>query len=111
MRDQLGQFEREVYELVRQVPAGRVTTYGAIAAALGKPLGARQVGWVLNKCFGEVPPVPAHRVVNRLGLLTGAAHFPEDRPMHVALQQEGIEVESGGVVAFEEVFWDPNQEW
>ena len=105
-----GGFERDVYELVRQVPAGRVTTYGAVAKALGKPMGARQVGWALNASFSVMPPVPAHRVVNRLGLLTGAVHFPEGRSMAAQLEAEGVGVKDGGVVGFREFFWDPNVE-
>ena len=103
-------FERDVYELVRQVPAGHVTTYGAVAKALGKPMGARQVGWVLNNSFTCVPSVPAHRVVNRQGLLTGAVHFSADRPMDEQLKAEGVNIAAGAVVEFERVFWDPNQE-
>ena len=103
-------FEQDVYELVRQVPYGRVTTYGALAKALGKPKGARQVGWVLNTSFAATPPVPAHRVVNRQGLLTGAVHFPPETPMAVLLEQEGVNIHQGGVVEFEQRFWDPNTE-
>ena len=103
-------FDRDVFELVRQVPSGRVTTYGAVAQALGRPKGARQVGWVLNTSFQVMPPVPAHRVVNRLGLLTGAVHFPPDRPMAQQLKEEGVNIQNGGVVDFAERFWDPNQE-
>lgn len=103
-------FEQDVYALVRQVPAGRVTTYGAVARALGKPKGARQVGWVLNTCFTAQPPVPAHRVVNRQGLLTGAVHFPPERPMADLLEREGVNIHQGGVVEFAQRFWDPNKE-
>ena len=74
-------FERDVYDVVRAIPKGRVTSYGAIAKLLGAARASRRVGWVLNKSFGAQPPVPAHRVVNRLGMLTGAIHFPSDQPM------------------------------
>ena len=73
-------FERDVYDVVRAIPKGRVTSYGAIAKLLGAARASRRVGWVLNKSFGAQPPVPAHRVVNRLGMLTGAIHFPSDQP-------------------------------
>lgn len=99
-------FERDVCALVRLVPRGRVTTYGAVARAVGKPGASRRVGWVLHTA-GAV--VPAHRVVNRLGLLTGATHFPEDRPMADLLTAEGVRVEQGCVVEFKRLFWDPNQ--
>ena len=103
-------FERDVYAVVRAVPAGRVTTYGAIANALGSARASRRVGWVLNKSFGEHPPVPAHRVVNRLGMLTGAIHFPANRPMAAQLEAEGVVIENDTVVDFEAVFWDPMTE-
>ena len=101
-----GGFERDVCTLVCLVPRGRVTTYGAVARALGKPGAARRVGWVLHMALTTVP---AHRVVNRLGLLTGATHFPEDRPMADLLTAEGVRVEQGCVVEFKRLFWDPNQ--
>lgn len=100
-------FAEAVFAVVREVPPGRVTSYGAVAVALGLPKGARRVGWVLNKSFAVTPPVPAHRVVNRLGLLTGAVHFPESRPMAVQLEAEGVVVREGQVVDFAARFWDP----
>ncbi len=102
-----GQFEQEVWEVVRAVPAGRVTTYGAVARALGMPGASRRVGWALNACTRAAVPVPAHRVVNRSGLLTGFAHFGPGLAMAEQLQREGIEVEAGRVVRFAELFWDP----
>ena len=112
MKDTGGErsFEQDVYDLVRAIPAGRVTSYGAIARALGSAQASRRVGWVLNKSFGVTPPVPAHRVVNRQGMLTGAIHFPADRPMDVMLEAEGVVVKDGCVVDFEAVFWDPLSE-
>lgn len=103
----MADFAQDVFALVREVPPGRVTTYGAVAEALGKPKGARQVGWILNKSFAIVPPVPAHRVVNRLGHLSGAIHFPPDRPMAQQLAEEGVKTTDGRIVDFEAVFWDP----
>ncbi|MGB1075808.1 MAG: MGMT family protein [Flavobacteriales bacterium] len=100
-------FSRDVYAVVREIPSGHVSTYGAIAKALGLPKGARRVGWVLNQSFGVVPPVPAHRVVNRHGQLSGAIHFPSDFPMAEQLRAEGVKVADQQVVDFAEVFWDP----
>ena len=103
-------FERDVYDVVRTIPKGRVTSYGAIAKVLGAARASRRVGWVLNKSFGAQPPVPAHRVVNRLGMLTGAIHFPSDQPMAAQLQAEGVVIENDKVVDFETRFWDPMTE-
>ena len=103
-------FERDVYDVVRAIPFGRVTSYGAIAKVLGAARASRRVGWVLNQSFGEQPPVPAHRVVNRLGALTGAIHFPSDRPMAAQLEAEGVVVENETVVDFGARFWDPMTE-
>lgn len=103
-------FEQDVYDVVRAIPEGRVTSYGAIAKVLGAARASRLVGWVLNKSFAAEPPVPAHRVVNRLGMLSGAIHFPADRPMATQLEAEGVGVENDTVVDFERVFWDPMRE-
>ena len=103
-------FERDVYDVVRAIPSGRVTSYGAIAKVLGVARASRRVGWVLNKSFGVEPVVPAHRVVNRLGLLTGAIHFPENQPMAACLEAEGVKVQNERVVDFDAVFWDPMTE-
>jgi len=95
----------QVYDVVRQVPFGRVTTYGAIAdyLALGS---ARMVGWALNHSFGS-GGVPAHRVVNRKGELSGRNHFPTPTMMQQLLENEGIGIEDDRVVPFEKYFWDP----
>jgi len=99
----------EVYDLVREVPHGRVTTYGTIANALA--LGsARMVGWALNQCFGTEPPVPAHRVVNRKGELSGRVHFSTPTLMQELLESEGIIVEDNVIQNFDEVFWKPDFE-
>ena len=98
----------DVYEVTRLVPFGRVTTYGAIAnyLALGS---ARMVGWALNKSFsGE--NVPAHRVVNRKGELSGRVHFPAPGLMQALLENEGINVEENVVQDFKKLFWDPSVE-
>lgn len=96
-----------VYELVRQIPRGRVTSYGAIAACLGTKLSARMVGWALNSAHGVHPPVPAHRVVNRMGMLSGKAHFGDPEAMQRLLEQENVRVENDQVVDFKKLFWDP----
>lgn len=99
-----------IYDIVRAVPKGRVTTYGAIAAAIGARSGARVVGYAMNNCKGIKPKVPAHRVVNRVGLLTGKHHFDTLTTMEELLKKEGVKVKNDKVVAFEKLFWDPMKE-
>lgn len=99
-----------VYDVVRQIPKGRVTSYGAIAAALGAKSSARMVGWAMNNCHAMVPPVPAHRVVNRQGLLSGKMHFGEPDRMEKLLKKEGIDVAGDQVQNFAQRFWDPAAE-
>lgn len=96
-------FYRRVDEVVARIPSGRVTTYGAIAAYLGVASGARMVGYALN---GSDPRVPAHRVLNRMGQLTGRAHFPDDT-MRERLEQEGVAFIDDYTVDMEKHFWDP----
>ena len=96
-----------VYEVVRQVPKGRVTSYGAVAACLGTKLSARMVGWAMNGCGNVKPKVPAHRVVNRLGILSGKHHFKPPSKMEEQLKKEGVKVKNDKVVNFDTVFWDP----
>ena len=103
-------FSDKVYDVVRQIPKGRVTTYGAIAKYLGTGRSSRMVGWVLNNCGMEEPPVPAHRVVNRNGLLTGKHHFPTEKLMAQLLKNEGVKVKDDVVQDFEKKFWDPSVE-
>ncbi|MEJ2162282.1 MAG: MGMT family protein [Robiginitalea sp.] len=105
---QEGFFER-VYKVVRKIPYGRVTTYGAIARYLGTGRSARMVGWAMNNAH-NLEDVPAHRVVNRIGVLTGKHHFPGSRLMEQLLENEGIEVRNDQVVDFEAFFWDPIHE-
>lgn len=100
-------FFEQVYEVVRQVPYGRVTTYGLIARYLGTGQSARMVGWAMNAAHGVTPPVPAHRVVNRNGLLTGRHHFPTEDMMEQLLTMEGVQVENHQVLNFKEKCWDP----
>ena len=97
-------FFQDVWDVVRQIPRGRITSYGAIAEYLGTKLSARMVGWAMNACPADVP---AQRVVNRIGLLTGKHHFPEGHSMEDALLAEGIEVEDNKVKDFERHFWHP----
>ncbi|GAB4412600.1 MAG: MGMT family protein [Bacteroidia bacterium] len=102
-------FYTDVYDVVRLIPQGRVTTYGAIARYLGTASSSRMVGYALNSAAG-LPDVPAHRVVNRLGLLTGSHHFPPDDPMEQRLAAEGVVVIDNRVQDFDRLFWDPAQE-
>jgi methylated-DNA-protein-cysteine methyltransferase-like protein len=99
-----------VFEVARQIPKGRVTSYGAIAAALGTKLSARMVGWAMNASFRVRPKVPAHRVVNRNGMLSGKMHFNPPEKMQELLEKEGIEVKDDVVVDFINKFWDPAKE-
>jgi methylated-DNA-protein-cysteine methyltransferase related protein len=101
-------FFQDVYEVVSLIPAGRVTSYGAIANYLGIKSSARMVGWALNGSFGK--DVPAHRVVNRNGLLTGKKHFGDPEQMKRMLEEEGIRIRNDQVVDFESLFWDPIKE-
>ncbi|MDE0918310.1 MAG: MGMT family protein [Flavobacteriales bacterium] len=103
-------FNEDVFEVVRNIPRGRVTSYGAIAKCLGDAIASRRVGWALNQSFTVSPYVPAHRVVNRLGVLSGAIHFPTQRSMEDELAKEGVNVKDGQVVTFDRHFWDPMTE-
>ncbi len=103
-------FFEKVYEVVRQIPYGRVSTYGDIAEFLGARGSARMVGWAMNASHQAYPPVPAHRVVNRQGLLTGKFHFQTPDMMEKLLQNEGIEVEDNRVVHFIKIRWVPSKE-
>lgn len=100
-------FFQDVYEVAKLVPKGRVTSYGAIAHYLGLKSSARMVGWALHGCPKSVP---AHRVVNRSGLLTGKHHFNPPSAMQRALEKEGITVKDDQVQNFTSVFWDPSAE-
>jgi methylated-DNA-protein-cysteine methyltransferase related protein len=106
MTDNDNFFER-VYTVARQIPFGRVTSYGAIAKVLGAARSARMVGWAMNAAH-NLEDVPAHRVVNRKGLLTGKHHFDGTNLMQQLLENEGIEVIDNQIVDFEKVFWEPS---
>ncbi len=106
LNDRHSDFFENVYAIVRLIPEGRVTSYGAIAKALGTAKSSRMVGWAMNAAHTH-KGVPAHRVVNRNGMLTGKMHFPTPTAMEEALKHEGIEVVDDRVVAFPEKFWDP----
>jgi methylated-DNA-protein-cysteine methyltransferase-like protein len=99
-----------VYEVARQIPYGRVTSYGAIAACLGTKLSARMVGWAMNGADKVNPTVPAHRVVNRVGLLSGKHHFKPPEKMERLLRKEGVLVKDDVIVNFKELFWNPLEE-
>ena len=100
-------FVTKVYQFVKLIPPGRVTSYGAIARYLGSTGSARMVGWAMNSSGSHSSFVPAHRVVNRNGLLTGKHHFDTPDAMKELLENEGIKVEEDQIVNFEKHFWDP----
>lgn len=100
-------FYEDVLEVAKLIPRGRVTTYGAIAKYLGTKMSSRMVGWALNGSQHSIEQVPAQRVVNRNGMLTGKAHFVTPTRMQELLEEEGVKVENDTVVDFEKLFWDP----
>ncbi len=106
----LDSFFEQVYAVARLIPKGRVTSYGAIAKYLGTTRSSRVVGWAMNGAHNVKPKVPAHRVVNRVGLLTGKHHFEGPRKMEDLLKKEGVKVKKDQVVNFREHFWDPSLE-
>lgn len=103
-------FFYQVYEVVKLIPFGRVTSYGAIAAYLGSKGSARMVGWAMNGSHSAKDNIPAHRVVNRNGLLTGKQHFGSPNMMRDLLESEGLLVVGDQIMNFEDRFWDPNSE-
>ncbi len=103
-------FFQNVYEVARLIPKGRVTSYGAIAKYLGSGRSARLVGYAMNDSHRQKPKVPAHRVINRNGLLTGRHHFNPPELMQELLEKEGITVKNNVVLNFKAVFWDPQTE-
>jgi methylated-DNA-protein-cysteine methyltransferase-like protein len=100
-------FFEDVYEVVRKIPKGKVTSYGAIASYLGTRLSARMVGWAMNAASTVTPKVPAQRVVNRNGMLSGKHHFGTPTRMEALLKKDGVEVKNDTVVDFEKRFWNP----
>lgn len=103
-------FFNDVWEVVRLIPKGRVTSYGAIANYLGTKMSARMVGWAMNAAHHAKPKVPAQRVVNRNGMLSGKMHFATPTAMQELLEKEKIEVKNDVIVDFEKLFWDPMTE-
>ncbi len=110
MEDSKEGFFRQVYAVVRKIPSGRVTSYGAIARYLGSKGSARMVGWALNSSKYNLRQLPAHRVVNRNGLLTGKRAFGGQNTMRELLLSEGVRVEEDKILNFKEIFWDPSSE-
>jgi len=103
----MSNFFKMVYETIANIPPGRVTSYGAIARFLASPQSASMVAWALNKSFTQANEIPAHRVVNRNGLLSGKNAFGDEFEMQHRLENEGIKVEDDQVVDFEKIFWNP----
>jgi len=103
-------FFQKVYNVVRQIPYGRVTSYGAIAEYLGSKGSARMVGWALNSSKYHLDGIPAHRVVNRRGWLTGKRAFGGQNTMKDLLISEGVQVENDEILNFQDIFWDPAKE-
>jgi methylated-DNA-protein-cysteine methyltransferase-like protein len=99
-------FFEDVYAVVRLIPRGRVTNYGSIAKYLGSGLSSRMVGWAMNACH-SMDDIPAHRVVNRIGMLSGKNHFATPTLMQELLEKEGIEVKKDQVCDYKEKYWDP----
>ncbi len=106
----MSDFYENIYDLVRLIPKGRVTSYGAIAKYLSSPQASRMVGWAMNRAHSQENYVPAHRVVNRLGILTGKHHFAGENLMQELLESEGIEVKDDKIQNFSAVYWDPSIE-
>lgn len=102
-------FFQRVYAVVQRIPEGRVTSYGTIAKNIGSPGASRMVGWALNNCHTQEQAIPAHRVVNRNGMLSGKHHFRHENLMQELLESEGISVENDRVVDFKKLFWEPDE--
>ncbi len=101
-------FFEKVYGVARKIPYGKVTSYGAIAKYLGTAKSARMVGWAMNACGGDTT-IPAHRVVNRQGVITGKHHFSGINLMQQLLESEGIAIKNDKIINFEATFWDPSK--
>lgn len=110
MMEETENFFERVYHVARLIPFGRVTSYGSIAKYLGASRSARMVGWAMNHSHSQTKEVPAHRVVNKMGLLTGKHHFKGTYLMQQLLENEGIVVIENKIQDFEKVFWDPQKE-
>ena len=109
LNDKNKDFFELVFQVVKLIPSGRVTSYGAIANYLGSKRGARMVGWAMNASH-QYAEIPAHRVVNRNGLLSGKMHFPTPDSMRQTLESEGIQIQEDQIQYFSEIFWDPSKE-
>lgn len=105
--DSKSDFFSQVYQVVAQIPEGKVTSYGAIAKFLGAARSSRVVGYAMNSSHGLTPPIPAHRVVNRNGQLTGKNHFSNPNEMEEKLVAEGIQIKDDQIIDFKNHFWDP----
>ena len=105
--DKNSNFFEKVYEIAKQIPYGKVTTYGAIAKALGSAQSSRMVGWAMNASHNR-EDVPAHRVVNRIGMLSGKHHFNGINLMQQLLESEGVVIRDNQIIDFEKHFWEPN---
>jgi methylated-DNA-protein-cysteine methyltransferase-like protein len=105
----MSEFFSNVYKVVKKIPEGKVTSYGAIARYLASPQSSRMVGWAMNVAHSNTD-IPAHRVVNRVGLLTGKHHFPGISLMQQLLENEGITINDDQIVHFQDHFWDPEKE-
>jgi methylated-DNA-protein-cysteine methyltransferase related protein len=103
-------FFQRVYDVVRLIPKGRVTSYGEIARYIGQPGAAKMVGWAMNASHSAIPPVPAHRVVNRNGLLSGKMHFHPPELMMLLLEKEGVEVRNDRILNYKDLLWKPIKE-
>ena len=103
------EFFDQVYDVVKRIPYGKVTTYGTIAKYLGSAKSARTVGWAMNNSH-QFNNIPAHRVVNRIGLLTGKHHFSGSNLMKQLLENEGLTIENDKIIDFKKYFWDPSKE-
>jgi methylated-DNA-protein-cysteine methyltransferase-like protein len=109
MKQNEGFFDR-VYQVVSQIPYGRVTSYGAVARYLGSTGAARMVGWAMNQSHTSETFIPAHRVVNRIGMITGKHHFDGTNLMQELLENEGAIIEENRILNFDDLFWDPMEE-
>ncbi len=107
LKDKTSSFFEDVFDVVAQIPKGRVTSYGAIAAFLGAKGSSRMVGWAMNASHHSPKKIPAQRVVNRNGMLSGKNHFATPTLMEELLKKEGVEVKNDTVVDFKNIFWDP----
>ena len=103
-------FFQDVFEVVEHIPEGRITSYGAIAKYLGAAKSSRAVGWAMNASHKSLLNIPAHRVVNRLGMLSGKMHFSSPNEMEDKLKSEGHQIKNDTIINFKSVFWDPSEE-